>query len=130
MSQTIKSLFWISVSNFVFPVILGISQLTTYLVNPNSLTPLYIEAVNFHITIMGVVFATLWVAEGEWAGTQSISAEQSDCDVESKPSALVCIPGPLGARRENKNRGVSISTCTNVYPESLSEELEADSTHV
>ncbi|KAF7348984.1 hypothetical protein MVEN_01419400 [Mycena venus] len=131
MSQTIKSLFWISVSNFVFPVILGIAQLTTYLANPNSLTPLYIEAVNFHFTIMGVVFATLWVAEGEWAGTRSISAEQSESDRETKPSALVCVPGPLGARRrENKKRGVSISTCTDVYPESLSEESEADSTRV
>ncbi|KAF8217224.1 hypothetical protein K438DRAFT_1558570 [Mycena galopus ATCC 62051] len=122
MSQTIKSLFWISVSNFVFPVILGVAQLATYLANPNSLTPLYIEGVNFHFTIMGVVFATLWVAEGEWAGTRNVFTEQSGSRSDSHPSTIVLNTGRLGAsRREQKNMGVSvsISSCTDVYSHSL-----------
>ncbi|KAJ7804951.1 hypothetical protein B0H14DRAFT_3883189 [Mycena olivaceomarginata] len=120
MSQTIKTLFWISVSNFVFPVILSIAQLAIYLTNPNSLTPLYIEAINFHFTIMGVVFATLWVAEGEWAGNRGVFSEQSGS--LSQPSTIVLAPGPLGGRRRGqKNIAVSMSTSTEVYSHSISD---------
>lgn len=120
MSQTIKTLFWISVSNFVFPVILSIAQLAIYLTNPNSLTPLYIEAVNFHFTIMGVVFATLWVAEGEWAGNRGVFSEQSGS--LSQPSTIVLAPGPLGGRRRGqKNIAVSMSMSTEVYSHPISD---------
>ncbi|KAJ7908999.1 hypothetical protein B0H13DRAFT_1616981 [Mycena leptocephala] len=116
MSQTIKSLFWISVSNFVFPVILGVAQLATYLSNPNSLTPLYIEAVNFHFTIMGVVFATLWVAEGQWADTRNILGEQSD--FMCQPSTIIFATSQFDSRQ--RDMAVSIPPCTDGYPESLS----------
>jgi len=128
MSQTIKSLFWIAVSNFVFPVILGVAQLATYLSNPNSLTPLYIEGVNFHFTIMGVVFATLWVAESEWAGTRNIFGEQSDSVCQ--PSTIILATGPLGViRHGQKNLSISVSTCTDVYPESLSDSSGKEVQH-
>ncbi|KAJ7019184.1 hypothetical protein C8F04DRAFT_1276553 [Mycena alexandri] len=120
MSQTIRALFWISASNFVFPVILGIAQLATYLANPDSLTPLYIEAVNFHFTIMGVVFATLWVAEGEWAGTRNFGSKES-VSASSEVSTII-----LNTRRQRRRMNteisiLGISTETEVYPQSLSD---------
>ncbi|KAJ7204770.1 hypothetical protein GGX14DRAFT_698708 [Mycena pura] len=80
ISQTVKSLFWISTSNFVFPVILGIAQLAIYVARPDDyLIALYVEAVNFHFTIMGVVFATLWVAESRWADSQNDRFDNGTC---------------------------------------------------
>lgn len=65
VSQRIKGLFWISVSNFVFPLILGVVQLVLYLSRPDDyLTALYIEVANLHIIVIGVVFAIVWMAEG------------------------------------------------------------------
>ncbi|KAH7924760.1 hypothetical protein BV22DRAFT_1012674 [Leucogyrophana mollusca] len=72
VSQKVKHLFWISTSNFVFPVILSVVQITIYMVNAdNYLLVLYVEQVNFHFTIITagknqIVFATVWAAEGRW----------------------------------------------------------------
>lgn len=76
VSQRIKGLFWISVSNFVFPLILGIVQLVLYLSIPDDyLTALYIEVANLHVIVIGVVFATVWMAEGNWASSRGISPD-------------------------------------------------------
>ncbi|KAK7453541.1 hypothetical protein VKT23_011821 [Stygiomarasmius scandens] len=68
--QKLSTLFWIATSNFVFPVVMGIIQLTIYMATGNYLLALYIEEVNFHFTIIGVVFATVWAAELRWASTR------------------------------------------------------------
>ncbi|KIY47592.1 hypothetical protein FISHEDRAFT_15948, partial [Fistulina hepatica ATCC 64428] len=71
LSQRLKTLFWISVSNFVFPLILSVVQLAIYANNSaHYVTALYVEQVNIQFTIIGVVFATVWVAEGQWADTR------------------------------------------------------------
>jgi len=49
---------------------MGIIQLTIYMATGNYLLALYIEEVNFHFTIIGVVFATVWAAEVRWASTR------------------------------------------------------------
>ncbi|KAH7886417.1 hypothetical protein F5I97DRAFT_1937263 [Phlebopus sp. FC_14] len=67
LSQKVQQLFWISTYNFVFPVILSVAQIVIYMLNPdNYLLALYVEEVNFGFTIMGLVFATVWAAEGQW----------------------------------------------------------------
>lgn len=74
LSQKISTLFWISTSNFVFPVILSIVQIAIYMASPdNYLVALYVETVNYHFTIMGVVFATVWAAEGRWEDDNNIN---------------------------------------------------------
>ncbi|KAH7886328.1 hypothetical protein F5I97DRAFT_1879460 [Phlebopus sp. FC_14] len=73
VSDKIKQLFWISTYNFVFPVLLSIAQITIYIVNEaNYLTALYIEEANFYLTIMGLVFATVWAAEGQWQDARCV----------------------------------------------------------
>ncbi|TCD64357.1 hypothetical protein EIP91_004226 [Steccherinum ochraceum] len=68
VSRNILTLFWISVTNFVFPVILSVVQLIIYEVLPLRVDiALYVQEINFHITIISVVFATVWVFEGRWA---------------------------------------------------------------
>ncbi|KAI0052730.1 hypothetical protein FA95DRAFT_1259358 [Auriscalpium vulgare] len=72
-TRQIKSLFWICTSTFVFPVVLGVIQLCVYITSPkNYLLALYVQEVNFHFTIIGVVFATVWAAEGRWAAARQL----------------------------------------------------------
>ncbi|KAJ7593630.1 hypothetical protein C8J56DRAFT_819774 [Mycena floridula] len=66
-AEKIYSLLWIATCNFVFPVMLGIVQLIIYISTKHYLLAVYIEQVNFHINIAGVVFATVWVAESRWS---------------------------------------------------------------
>lgn len=62
----------ISVTNFVFPVVLGVTQLAIYLAKPEAyLIAVYVEIINFHTTTIGAVFATLWVAERRWDADRS-----------------------------------------------------------
>ncbi|KAF8844202.1 hypothetical protein BDN67DRAFT_810209 [Paxillus ammoniavirescens] len=73
VSEKVKQLFWISTYNFVFPVLLSLAQIVIYMINEeNYLTALYIEEANFHFSIMGLVFATVWAAEGRWKDERSV----------------------------------------------------------
>ncbi|KAJ7830399.1 hypothetical protein B0H13DRAFT_1514563, partial [Mycena leptocephala] len=58
----LKALFWISVSNFVFPVILSITQLIFRFRDNNYLNGTYIFFANNYVEIIGVLFATVWAA--------------------------------------------------------------------
>ncbi|TCD68956.1 hypothetical protein EIP91_009346 [Steccherinum ochraceum] len=72
-SKKIATLFWISATNFVFPVVLSVAQLVALLVIPSRYDiALYINEVNIHISIIAVVFATVWVFEGRWAETHGL----------------------------------------------------------
>lgn len=110
MSQTVKTLFWISTTNFVFPFILSLTQLIIYLVKPDEyLTALYVEAVNYHLTVIGVVFATVWAAEVRWELIQSERLAQP-------PSSSDPLERQLRLRKEGHGGGFSatpleISVC-------------------
>ncbi|KAI0316518.1 hypothetical protein OF83DRAFT_1172807 [Amylostereum chailletii] len=72
-SEKIYTLFWISASNFVFPVLLSITQVVIYMVKPDDyLLSLYIQEVNLQFSIISVVFATAWAFEGRWAEEHGI----------------------------------------------------------
>ena len=62
----IKDAFWISTYSFVFPVLLSVAQIVSYMASKNYILAMYIEQVNIHFTIIGLVFATVWAAERDW----------------------------------------------------------------
>ncbi|KIJ13775.1 hypothetical protein PAXINDRAFT_135634 [Paxillus involutus ATCC 200175] len=79
VSEKVKQLFWISTYNFVFPVLLSLAQIVIYMINEeNYLIALYIEEANFHFSIMGLVFATVWAAEGRWKDARSVGHSAGD----------------------------------------------------
>ncbi|TCD65456.1 hypothetical protein EIP91_002670 [Steccherinum ochraceum] len=93
-SRKIVTLFWISVTNFVFPVILSITQLVVYMVIPTRFDiVLYIQEVNYHITIIAVVFATVWVFEGRWAQQHGIAISNASEESSSVSSIHFIDPG-------------------------------------
>lgn len=80
-----RGLFLISVSNFVFPSLLSLVQLILVFRGPTTgsevakgnwfLNCTYIMMVNDYITIVGVVFATVWATGTKWATENGLSSE-------------------------------------------------------
>ncbi|VDB87187.1 unnamed protein product [Peniophora sp. CBMAI 1063] len=104
-SKKLYTLFWLSVSNFVFPVLLSIAQLAVYLASPRLYnTSLYIEQVNNHFTIICVVFATVWAFQGSWEEARNYSSRnfrqstqehsRSSEDIESEMRFRIRAQGP------------------------------------
>ena len=69
-SAKIKHAFWISTYNFVFPVLLSVAQIVSYMASNDYVLAMYIEQVNIYFTIIGLVFATVWAAERHWEDAQ------------------------------------------------------------
>ena len=65
----VRTFFWISASNFVFPVILNLVQLVLAFRDPDFLKGAYVLMLNNYVSIIGVLFATIWSA-----GTKGISS--------------------------------------------------------
>ncbi|PIL26376.1 hypothetical protein GSI_12132 [Ganoderma sinense ZZ0214-1] len=63
--ERLKTLFWISVSNFVFPVLLNVVQLIFILRDPDFTRGLLVFMVNNYVTIIGVLLATIWASGSE-----------------------------------------------------------------
>jgi len=109
--RTLQTLFWISTSNFVFPLILGIVQLAIYASQPDDyLLALYVEEVNFSLTIIGVVFATLWVAKGQWDSNHQGSfgpslAASNESGMHFATRVDVSLPGTTSTQTSAVNIG-------------------------
>ncbi|KAH8108861.1 hypothetical protein DFH11DRAFT_1630846 [Phellopilus nigrolimitatus] len=62
----IRGLFYIALGNFVFPVILNIAQIVLISSDRSFLDGTYVLVVNNFVTIIGVVFATIWTSGQSW----------------------------------------------------------------
>ena len=60
----LQTLFWIALSNFVFPVIFDVAQLILIFRDPNFVEGSYVIAVNSYVSILGVLFSTIWASPG------------------------------------------------------------------
>jgi hypothetical protein len=76
--QRIRTLFYISVSNFVFPSLLSLAQLVVVYKNVYVLTVNEIVLVNTMVAVIGVVFATVW------AGSVNYQDEKTEPGVFEK----------------------------------------------
>jgi len=65
-SARINSLFWIAISNFVFPVILSFAQLVFAFKDRSFLDGGYVLMMNVFVQIIGVLLATVWSAGFKW----------------------------------------------------------------
>ncbi|KAM5530041.1 hypothetical protein V8D89_016286 [Ganoderma adspersum] len=58
----IRTLFWIALSNFIFPVIFDVAQLVLIFRDPNYIEGAYVISVNTYVSILGVLFSTIWAS--------------------------------------------------------------------
>jgi len=70
-SSKLLSLMWIATFNFVFPVLFNLTQLIVGYGASDYTISTYVDQANFQITIIGVVFATVWVSYTKWADEHS-----------------------------------------------------------
>lgn len=78
----LRTLFWISVSNFVFPVILNLAQLILAFRNPNFLDGAYVLIVNNYISVIGVLLATIWSTSTKVQGVHSTGSTLQIADAD------------------------------------------------
>ncbi|KAI6045893.1 hypothetical protein EDC04DRAFT_2030895 [Pisolithus marmoratus] len=66
----IRHVFYISVANFVFPLVSNIALLISVITDhsPNS-GPGVLPLINYYVTVMGVLCATIWFSRSEWTQT-------------------------------------------------------------
>ncbi|THU91846.1 hypothetical protein K435DRAFT_800927 [Dendrothele bispora CBS 962.96] len=62
----IRSLFLIALGNFVFPIIMNIASIVLIATDPSFINGAYIFLSNNYVTILGVVFATIWTRKYNW----------------------------------------------------------------
>ncbi|TBU23795.1 hypothetical protein BD311DRAFT_63384 [Dichomitus squalens] len=65
---TLRTLFYIVVSNFIFPIIFNIAEIAVIFYDTNFLHGLVVVTVNCYVTILGVLLATIW-GQGSARGT-------------------------------------------------------------
>lgn len=87
----IRGLFYIAVGNFVFPIAINIAQIILVVSDRSFLNGGYLQIVNIYVSIIGLVFATIWTTGHRWnsSGTEDSGASwtQYDSSGYSKRSA-------------------------------------------
>ena len=69
-------LFWIAVTNFVFPVILNIAQIIISFLDPVEFHSVYIFYASLYFNIIGVLLATVWRSSTHWANSEHTIGEE------------------------------------------------------
>ncbi|KII90344.1 hypothetical protein PLICRDRAFT_38849 [Plicaturopsis crispa FD-325 SS-3] len=81
MSRRIRGLLLIAISNFIFPVVLNVVQLILLIgktkTNGSFIRMALVFVANTYVTIIGVVFATVWSTGSSWAHSQGLVAESA-----------------------------------------------------
>ncbi|KAM5530043.1 hypothetical protein V8D89_016288, partial [Ganoderma adspersum] len=74
-TSRLRTLFWIALSNFVFPVIFDIATLVLVFRDHNYMDGSHVTTVNSYVSILGVLFSTIWASGlsrlGETTATHS-----------------------------------------------------------
>ncbi|KAI6102439.1 hypothetical protein EDD16DRAFT_361203 [Pisolithus croceorrhizus] len=66
VSERIRQIFYISAANFVFPLIFNIAQIIFITTDQSPYTGAILLLINNYVTVIGVIFATLWFSGSEW----------------------------------------------------------------
>ncbi|KAI0691677.1 hypothetical protein C8Q76DRAFT_634634 [Earliella scabrosa] len=88
-ASRLRTLFWLAVSNFIFPVIFNIVQLVIVFRDRNFTHGVYVVSANIYVEIVCVLLATLWCSETYWNAAASIAlsgAKPGSSDADSTQS--------------------------------------------
>ncbi|KAI6032517.1 hypothetical protein EDC04DRAFT_2898114 [Pisolithus marmoratus] len=66
ISERIRQIFYISVANFVFPLLFNIAQIILITTDRSPYTGALLLLINNFVTVIGVLCATLWFSGSEW----------------------------------------------------------------
>ncbi|KAI6102436.1 hypothetical protein EDD16DRAFT_1843568 [Pisolithus croceorrhizus] len=90
IAERIRQVFYISVANFIFPLIFNIAQIVFATTDWSTTAGGMVLLINNYITVLGVLCATLWFSGSEWVRTRN----------EPSPEHMLNTPKPnLGRDR-------------------------------
>ncbi|KAI5998249.1 hypothetical protein EDD15DRAFT_2364048 [Pisolithus albus] len=69
--ERIRQIFFISVANFVFPLIFNVAQIICITTNRSPTAGVLLLMINNYVTVVGVLCATLWFSGSEWVRTRN-----------------------------------------------------------
>lgn len=72
----LRTLFWIAVTNFVFPVILNIAQIILLFLEPAEFYVVYVFYASLYLNIIGVLLATVWSSSTHWSNSEHTIEEE------------------------------------------------------
>ncbi|KAI6113616.1 hypothetical protein EDD16DRAFT_1600602 [Pisolithus croceorrhizus] len=70
-TSSIKRVFYISVANFIFPLIFNIAQIVFVTTDWSTTAGGMVLLINNYVTVLGVLCATLWFSGSEWVRTRN-----------------------------------------------------------
>ncbi|KAI5985079.1 hypothetical protein EDD15DRAFT_2374579 [Pisolithus albus] len=74
VSERIRQIFYISAANFIFPLIFNIAQIIFITTDRSPYTGALLLLINNYVTVIGVIFATLWFSGSEWVRSHKESS--------------------------------------------------------
>ncbi|KAH8114087.1 hypothetical protein DFH11DRAFT_249005 [Phellopilus nigrolimitatus] len=66
MLSRIRGLFYIALGNFIFPIIFNVAQIVLVTSDHSFINGSYLLMINNYVSIIGVVFATIWTSGSSW----------------------------------------------------------------
>ncbi|KAI6030980.1 hypothetical protein EDC04DRAFT_2605243 [Pisolithus marmoratus] len=99
IAERIRQIFYISLANFVFPLIFNVAQIICITTDRSPTTGTILLTMNNYITVMGVLCATLWFSGSEWVRTRN---EPSSDHMFNSPNPQLARYHAAGGRSGNE----------------------------
>lgn len=97
--KRIRGLFYIALGNFVFPIVLNVAQIVLVTTDHSFLNGTYVIVVNNFVSILGVVFATIWTTSTHWAQSNMGSTGSTwNQDEDDRVGTSTSLPKSHGRR--------------------------------
>ncbi|KAI6141873.1 hypothetical protein BKA82DRAFT_727032 [Pisolithus tinctorius] len=71
IADRIRRIFYISVANFIFPVVFNVAQIIFITTDRSPTNGAVLLLIDSYVTVMGVMCATLWSSGSEWVRTHN-----------------------------------------------------------
>lgn len=118
ISERIRQMFYISVANFVFPLLFNIAQIILITTDRHPTAGAVVVVINNYVTLIGVLCATLWFSGSEWVRTRSLPI--SDHGLSHEPSSEQTYGSAWESASEIFVIGKSFGTLDTASPEVVS----------
>ncbi|GJE97670.1 hypothetical protein PsYK624_138910 [Phanerochaete sordida] len=98
LTSRLKTLFWIAIGNFIFPILFNIATIVDVFVDPQYVLRIpNLLLANYYLSIIGVVFATVWCTSSGYSSREPplLALQLSDSSkiesASSSPSSAATI---------------------------------------
>jgi hypothetical protein len=102
ISGRLQSLFWITSTNFIFPLIFNLCQIILLFVADDLLLAASVENVNIYVSIICCVFASIWASTSSFNAPSFAGGAHPQPSKPSRISSVLYFRAPHGDLEESK----------------------------